>query len=214
MNYYHSRSIVNISGRYKGAIWVQLLYLKTTTVSIITRLFAKSTLRGNRESQCCSVQRGMWSTHVCTGSFTRICHYVNVYQGLAKIRIASWILVFSFLCLNVDIGVRGEGSAAPLSWKISGQAQDAQKSWMIKNILTQWKFSGQLVFFRASASCSKVLNEKNISIQGKFSGQLCFSGQAQDAQKFWMIKNIYSMQWIQGTFCFSGQAQDAQKSWM
>jgi len=34
--------------------------------------------------------------------------------------------------------------------------------------------SGQLVFFRASASCSKTLNDKNISIQRRISGQLAF----------------------------------------
>ena len=67
----------------------------------------------------------------------------------------------------------------------SGQAQLAQKSWMIKNISIQGKILGETLFFRASASCPK----------------------------FWMIKNIYSLQWIQGKLCFSGQAQVAQKSW-
>jgi len=88
---------------------------------------------------------------------------------------------------------RGVGGADdPRAWKnsgqtlFSGQAQVAQKSWVIKNISIQWKIPGQL----------------------------CFSSQAQVAQKSWMIKNMYSVQWIQGTLCFSGQAQVAQNSWM
>ena len=95
--------------------------------------------------------------------------------------------------------------------------------------------------FRASANCSKILNDKkiysiqwiqdklfsgkvqvaqkswmikNISIQWKIFRANCFSGQAQIAQKSWVIKNIYSMQWIQGKLCFSEQAQVSQKSWM
>jgi len=41
--------------------------------------------------------------------------------------------------------------------------------------------SGHTLFFRASASCSKILNVK--SIQGKFSGQTLFSGKAQSCSK-------------------------------
>jgi len=47
----------------------------------------------------------------------------------------------------------------------SGQAQVAQNSWKIKNISIQWKIPGQILFFKASAGCSK----------------------------FWMIKNVYSI---------------------
>ena len=54
-------------------------------------------------------------------------------------------------CRN-SIGVRGGGAAALQCWKITGQAQVAQKSWMIKYIYSiQWKISGQL-FFKASVS--------------------------------------------------------------
>ena len=63
-------------------------------------------------------------------------------------------------------GVEGR---CPLTWKISGQTlfsgqtQVAQKSRMQQNISVQWKILGQL-FFRASASYSKILNgEKTIS---------------------------------------------------
>ena len=37
----------------------------------------------------------------------------------------------------------------------TGHAQVAQKSWKIKNMSIHWKISGQILFFRASASCSK-----------------------------------------------------------
>jgi len=61
--------------------------------------------------------------------------------------------------------------------------------------------------FRASASCSKFLNDRKISIQWKIPGQLCFSGQAQVAQKSWMIKNTYSIQWKRwGQLCFQDSA--------
>jgi len=65
----------------------------------------------------------------------------------------------------------------------SGQAQVAQKSRMIKNISKTVKNCRATLFFRASASWSKVLNDKNISIQWKISRQLCFSGKVQVAQK-------------------------------
>ena len=80
------------------------------------------------------------------------------------------------LCVQASSGVRGGRArrAATPGLKNSGQAQVAQKSWMIQNISVQWKISGQTLFFRASASCPK----------------------------FWIIKNIYSIQWIQGTLFF------------
>jgi len=44
--------------------------------------------------------------------------------------------------------------------------------------------SGQTLFFRASASCSKILNDKKyIQYSEKFQGKLFVSGQAQVAQK-------------------------------
>ena len=78
--------------------------------------------------------------------------------------------------------VGGSVRSHPRAWKIlgqtlfSGQAVVAQKSWMIKNTV---KIFRAILFFRASASCSKILNNKK----------------------------IYSVLWIQGTLCFSGQAQ-------
>ena len=44
-----------------------------------------------------------------------------------------------------------------------GKAQLAQKSWMQRVYSIQWKISGQTLFFRASASCSKILNGEKIS---------------------------------------------------
>ena len=121
-----------------------------------------------------------------------------------------------------SIGVRGGGSwgaAAPLSWIISGQtlfsgqAQDAQKSWMIKNILIQWKIWERLVFSTASASCSKILNDKKyFNIVQIFRATLFFRASA-SSSKILNVK-IYSLYWkISGQTLFLGQAQAAQKSW-
>ena len=65
---------------------------------------------------------------------------------------------------------RGSGGAAARpAWNISGQtmfsgqAQPAEKSWMMKNISIQW-IQGTLCFARQAQSCSKFLNgEKNLS---------------------------------------------------
>jgi len=56
---------------------------------------------------------------------------------------------------------RGVGGGRPPGLKNSGQtlfsrqAKVAQKSWKINNISMQWKISGQILFFRASAGFSK-----------------------------------------------------------
>jgi len=77
-----------------------------------------------------------------------------------------------YFAVTEGIGVRGGGAGDHRAWKISGQtlfsgqAQVAQKSWIIKYISVQWKIPGQL----------------------------CASGQAQVAQKSWIIKNIHSIQ--------------------
>jgi len=68
--------------------------------------------------------------------------------------------------------------------------------------------------FRASTTCSKILNDKKYFNTGKILGQTVFFSAIVSCSIFWMIKNIYSLQWIQGKLCFSGQAQVAQKSWM
>ena len=45
--------------------------------------------------------------------------------------------------------------------------------------------------FRASASCSKILNDKKcVQYREKFQGKLCFSDQAQVAQKSWTVKKF------------------------
>ena len=46
--------------------------------------------------------------------------------------------------------------------------------------------------FRASASYSKILKDKNISKQWKISGQTLFFRACASCSKFWMIKNIYT----------------------
>jgi len=77
----------------------------------------------------------------------------------------------------------------------------------------QRKISGQLCFFRARASCSKILNDKKYVFNTeKIPGQLCFSGQAQLAQNFECKKYFPYSGKIQGKLCFSGQVLVAQKS--
>ena len=48
------------------------------------------------------------------------------------------------------------------------------------------------LFFRASASCSKILNVKSVSIQWKISGKTVFQGKPKLAEKSWMVKNIFN----------------------
>ena len=83
-----------------------------------------------------------------------------------------------------------------IQWKIpgqfcfSGQAQVAQKSWIVKNIFSTVN-SGHPLFFRASASCSKLLNPKVDSLQWKFSEQLCyFQGKRKLLQNRELRKNF------------------------
>ena len=59
--------------------------------------------------------------------------------------------------------------------------------------------------FRASASCSKILNDKNISIQW-ISGQLVFFRASASCSKILNDKKTYSIQWIQGTLFFRARA--------
>jgi len=76
----------------------------------------------------------------------------------------------------------------------------------------QRKFSGQLCFFRASTSCSKILNNKKyIQDSKKFQGKL-FSEQAQVVKNPKCKKYIQYSEKCQGNSVFSGQAQVAQKS--
>ena len=65
----------------------------------------------------------------------------------------------------------------------SGQAQVAQISWKIKNISIQWKIPGQILFFRASAGCSKFWMTKIYT--------LCFSGQATSCSKVLKDKKYF-----------------------
>ena len=71
-------------------------------------------------------------------------------------------------------------------------------------ISMQWKFSGQALFFRASASCSKFWMIWNIYIQySEFRVHSVFQGNPQVAQKSWKIKNISSEWKVSGQLCFS-----------
>jgi len=95
---------------------------------------------------------------------------------------------------NLDfIGVRGGevgGASAPPVWK---------------------NFRASSVF-RASASCSKILNYKKYFNAAKiFRATLFFRASASCSNILNDKKYIYSIQWIQDTFCFSEQQQVAQK---
>jgi len=81
----------------------------------------------------------------------------NWSRNLAAVNcILHWI-VLTLSTLHTHNHRRGR-RRPPRTWKISGQPQVPQKSWIIKYI----------------------------SVQRKIPGQLCFSGQAQVTQKFWM----------------------------
>ena len=166
-------------------------------------------------------------------------------------------------CSGVD------GAAAPRLEKfrahsdLQGKRSVAQKSWMQKVYSIQWEIqakcmlfkilndkkyifntmnSGHTLFFRASASCSKILKDKKYLNAGKiFRANTVFQGNLKlfkilndnncifntisgytmffrESAKLLKIpvngKKIYSMQWrIPGQTPFSEQAQVAQKSW-
>ena len=108
--------------------------------------------------------------------------------------VSSWFIYLLILSYVLAIGVRGGGSG--------GSRPPVLKIFRENSV------------FRASASCSKFLNDKKYIFNRENSGQTLFSGQTQVAQKSWMIKNV-STQWkFSGQLCFSGQAQVTQKSWM
>ena len=84
----------------------------------------------------------------------------------------------------------------------------------VESIFNTAKNSRATLFFRASASCSKILDSKKyIEYSEKFQGKPCFQGK-RNLLKILNTK-IYSLQWkFSGQLCFfSGQAQVAQKSW-
>jgi len=133
-----------------------------------------------------------------------------------------------------------------IRWKISGQlcfswqAQIDQISCMIKLYIQYSEFRATLFFrssascskilnnkkyfttdknfranfvFRASASCSKVLNDKKYLNTVKIFRATVFFRASASWSNILLDKNIYSIQSAQGKLCFSGQAQVAQKSW-
>ena len=68
--------------------------------------------------------------------------------------------------------------------------------------------------FRASASCSKILNAKSIlNIVKNFRESSVFQGKHRVAQKSWMVRNIFNTMKILRENCFWRQAQVAQQSW-
>ena len=72
----------------------------------------------------------------------------------------------------------------------SGQAQVAQKSWMIKKYFNSVKNSRATVF-RASASCSKILNVKNIFNTVKNCRATLFFRASASCSKILNVKSIF-----------------------
>ena len=70
----------------------------------------------------------------------------TLFSGQAQVAENSWMMK------NISIQRKISGKTL-----FSGKAQVAQKSWMIKNIFITVKNFRAILFFRASASCSKIL---------------------------------------------------------
>ena len=103
--------------------------------------------------------------------------------------------------LVILIGVRGGGLGGrppPQAWKFSGQTlffratASSSKILNHKIYFSTVKNSRATLFFSASASCSKILNVKSISNTVKNSRVSLFSGQAQVTQNSRIIKNIFN----------------------
>jgi len=68
--------------------------------------------------------------------------------------------------------------------------------------------------FRASACCSKTLNDTKCYSTWKISGQLCFSGQAQVAKNPVYESVFNTVKIFRANSIFQGKHKVAQKSWM
>jgi len=93
-----------------------------------------------------------------------------------------------------------------------GQAQVAQKSWIIKNIYSVLWIQGTLCFYRASASCSKLLNcKKYIQYRETFQGKLCFQVKHKSIKILNIKSTFTTVKIFRATLFFSGQAQSCSK---
>ena len=88
----------------------------------------------------------------------------------------------------------------------SGQVYVTQNSRIIKIYSIQWKISGHPLFFRASASCSKILNgKKYIQYSENFQGKLCFQGKRK-LLKILNVKSIFNtVKNFRATLFFQGK---------
>ena len=144
------------------------------------------------------------------------CQYVLHSLQLMVIRV-TLSLIFSgqvevVSCSYIAIGVRGGGAAAPPGLKNFRANSVFRATASCSKILNNKRYtintvnSGHHLFFRASASYSKILNVKSIFNTVKNSRATLFSGQAQVTQNSRIIK-VYPIERK-----ISGQAQVAQKS--
>jgi len=105
---------------------------------------------------------------------------------------------------NHDLKMVHEAAALP-AWKISGQtlfsgqANVAQKSWIIKTYIQYSEFKAHSVFQGKTKLLKNPECKKCIQYCEKFQGKICISGHAQVAQQSWTVKKA-SMQCIQCIF--------------
>jgi len=105
----------------------------------------------------------------------------------------------------------GGGSAAPPVLKYFRASASCSKILNDDNISIQWKISGQLVFFRASASCSRILNDKKYIFDTVNSGHTLFYRARASCSNILNVK-VYSIQWkFSGqTLCFRASASSSK----
>ena len=123
------------------------------------------------------------------------------YSEMRKKSFLSLIQEITWKMLS-DIGVRGgesRGTLAPAGLKNISANSVFRASTTCSKIVNDKKYLNTVKNSRATLVQGKRKLLKNPECKGIFntvnSGQLCFSGQAQVAQKSWMIKNIFSIQW-------------------
>jgi len=97
------------------------------------------------------------------------------------------------LLVVVTTGVRGGGRQTP-GLKNFRASATCSKILNVKRYIFITVNSGPTLLFRASATCSKTLDgKKHIQYSENFQGKLCFSGQAQVAQNAKRLNNSKQM---------------------
>jgi len=93
----------------------------------------------------------------------------------------------------------------------SGQVQVAQKSWKTNNISIHWKILGQTLFFRASAiKLLKIPNDKKYMFNTVNSANTLFFRASASCSKILNVKGIFNT--VKNLRVFYGKRKVAQKS--